>query len=203
MQVYTLQKIRRKCANYGRFAAKIGLVSALAANLPGCKPIAESRQPETQDIAAIYECGDRGYLSTELYGAIETTVDWAATDLHCEGMPRPANRGARLRFSGPISDGRNIAFIIALPDLRLGETGKEYQSNVTLIEEGNGRFFSTANLGVCWTDIDELQSVDDTGDRFAVGGAVYCVAPLTEVSGDSDVSIRDLKFRGLLDWSAS
>jgi len=198
-----LQKIRRKCANYGRIAARIGLVFALASMFPGCKPAAESRQPGTPEVTTNYECGDHGYLSTELYGAIGTTVDWGSADLRCEGMPRPDNRGARLRFSGSIGDGRNIAFIIALPDLKLGETGKEYPSNVTLIEEGNGRFFSTANLEVCWTDIDDIESTDDAGNRFAVGGTVYCVAPLTEVNGDSDVSIRDLKFRGLLDWSAS
>jgi hypothetical protein len=198
-----LQKIRRKCANYGRIAARIGLISALAANFPGCEPPAESRQLETPDVTTSNECGDHGYLSTELYGAIETTVDWASTDLRCEGMPRPDNMGARLRFSGPISDGRNIAFIIALPDLQQGDTGKEYQTNVTLIEEGNGRFFSTADLEVCWTDIDDIESTDETGNRFEVGGTVYCVAPLPEINGESDVSIRDLKFRGLLDWSAS
>ncbi len=148
------------------------------------------------------ECGDQGFLSAELYGAIETTVNWAATDLRCEGMQRPNSRGARLRFSGHTSDGKNIAFIIALPDLQHGETGEEFRSNITLIEEGGSRFFSTADLEICWTDINGVESVDDTSTRITISGAVYCVAPLREVNGDSDVSIRDFRFRGLLDWDA-
>ena len=198
-----MQKIRRKCADSGRIVLRIGLISILAASFPGCNPASESLEPANEDVATTNECGEQGYLSAELYGAIETTVNWAADDLHCEGMQRPSNRGARLRFSGHASDGQNIAFIIALPDLQLGETGEEYRSNITLIEEGGGRFFSTADLEICWTDIDGVESVGDTSTRFAIRGAVYCVAPLTEVNGDSDVSIRDFKFRGLLDWNAS
>jgi len=198
-----LQKIRRKCADCGRIVLRIGLISVLAASFLGCNPANESIQAERQEIMSTNECGDQGYLSAELYGAIETTVNWAATDLHCEGMKRPSSRGARLRFSGHAGDGKNIAFIISLPDLQLGETGEEYRSNITLIEEGGGRFFSTADLEICWTDIDGVESVDDTNTRFAISGAVYCVAPLTEVNGDSDVSIRDFRFRGLLDWDAS
>ena len=198
-----MQKIRRKCADSGRIVLRIGLVSILAASFPGCDSDSESLEPANEEVAATNECGDQGYLSAELYGAIETTVNWAADDLHCEGMQRPSNRGARLRFSGHAGDGTNIAFIISLPDLQLGETGEEYRSNITLIEEGGGRFFSTADLEICWTDIDGVESVDDTSTRFAISGAVYCVAPLTEVNGDSDVSIRDFRFRGLLDWDAS
>jgi hypothetical protein len=198
-----LQKFRRKCAYCGRIFVKIGLILALTAIFPGCNPASESIQAEIQELVSTNECGDEGYLSAELYGAIETTVNWAATDLRCEGMRRPSNRGARLRFSGHASDGTNIAFIISLPDLQLGETGEEFRSNVTLIEEGGGRFFSTADLEICWTDINGVESIDDTSTRFAISGAVYCVAPLREVNGDSDVSIRDFRFRGLLDWNAS
>ena len=198
-----MQKIRWKCADYGRIVLKIGLICALAANFPGCDPASESIQAESQEFVSTNECGAQGYLSAELYGAIETSVSWAATDLRCEGMKRPSNRGARLRFSGHTSDGTNIAFIISLPDLQLGEAGEEYRSNITLIEEGGGRFFSTADLEICWTDINGVESVDNTSTRFTISGAVYCVAPLREVNGDSDVSIRDFRFRGLLDWEAS
>jgi len=198
-----LQTFRRKCADYGRIVLKIGLICALAANFPGCDPASETVEVEIPVVAPTNECGAQGYLSAELYGAIEASVNWTAPDLHCEGMKRPSNRGARLRFSGHASDGKNLAFIISVPDLQLGETGEEYRSNITLIEEGGGRFFATADLEICWTDIDGVESVDDTSTRFAISGAVYCVAPLREVNGDSDVSIRDFRFRGLLDWDAS
>ena len=48
-----------------------------------------------------------------------------------------------------------------------------------------------------------LDALDDSGDSFALGGLLYCVSPLPEVNGDSSVSIPELRFQGLLDWSSS
>ena len=118
-------------------------------------------------------------------------------------MPRPGGDGVRLRFAGDTDGEHKIAFIIALPELRRGETGNEYQSKVTVIEEGVGRFFTTGDNDICWTDIVELESADESDSDFSIGGTLYCVAPLTEINGDSDITIRDLKFRGQLDWNPS
>ena len=147
-------------------------------------------------------CGERGFLSTELYGAIAAPIDWQANDLDCQGMPRPNGEGARLRFAGTAGEQR-LAFIIAMPELERGVASDELSSNVTLIEEGSGRFYSTATLGLCWTDITSLEVLDENHDRYAIGGTLYCVTPLTEVNGDSSVSLSELDFLGLLDWSAS
>ncbi len=119
-------------------------------------------------------------------------------------MPRPDGRGARLRFAGSLDAGdRRIALIIAIPDLERGLTGDELESNVTLIEEGSGRFFSTSTLKNCLTNITNVAATDDSGDRYAISGALFCVAPLAEVNGSSSVSIAELRFSGLLDWGAS
>jgi len=145
-----------------------------------------------------------GQLQTELYGAVTAQIDWSVSDLECAGMPRPNGQGARLRFAGTVGvDERRIAIIIAIPDLRREKTGNELSSNVTLIEEGSGRFFSTLDLGNCLTDITALDELDDSGDRYTIGGMLYCVAPLAEVNGDSSVSIPELHFSGLIDWGAS
>ena len=147
------------------------------------------------------ECGDGGQLKAELFGAISAQVHWRAEAMSCDGMPRPEGAGARLRFAGELDDGRALAVIIALPELEVGDTAKELSSNVTLIEEGSGRFFSTDGLGHCWTDISTQTPLEN--QRFAIDGTLYCINPLPEINGAASVSIRELEFSGRLDWGAS
>jgi hypothetical protein len=89
-----------------------------------------------------------------------------------------------------------------MPGLERGSPARELGSNVTLIEEGSGRFFSTSGLGSCWTDVSEQQVMDDNADVYFVAGTLYCIAPLAEINGDGSVTVRELQFGGLLDWSA-
>ena len=178
--------------------------------ISGCQEAAETAAEPSLDTAtaALPEaapparCGAQGYLSTELFGALAGKIEWLATDFECEGMQRPDGDGARLRFAGQVRDDMKIAFIISLPQLRRGETGNELESKATVIEEGVGRFFTTGDNDICWTDILEFENVDDSESEFLVGGTLYCVAPLAEINGDSDITIQDLRFRGLLDWKA-
>jgi hypothetical protein len=148
-----------------------------------------------------YTCGRGGSLKTVVFGAISAEIDWGATEVACEGMPRPRDEGARLRFAGQLRDpDQAIAFIIGLPDLERGATGKELATNATLILEGNGRFFSTAVEDACWTDITRQEPLRE--NRYAISGSMYCIAPLAEVNGDSSVTIEELVFSGLLDWDS-
>jgi hypothetical protein len=202
-----LQGFHRICADYGQFLIKMAAVVAVLILISGCElavdtavDTATSVIPEAAPPAS---CGVQGYLSTELFGALAGKIEWTSTSFECEGMPRPGGNGARLRFAGDIDGEHKIAFIIALPELRRGETGNEYQSKVTVIEEGVGRFFTSGDNDICWTDIVELESVEESDSEFSVGGTLYCVAPLPEINGDSDVIIRDLNFRGRLDWNSS
>ena len=202
----TLQKIYKKCAKPRHFWPQFGLLSIVAVACSSCKQADQA--PPTATIAAATEttlqCGDTGRLEGQLYGAITGQLDWDEHDLECRGMPRPEGRGVRLRFAGALADGdRRIAIIIAIPDLGREALGSEYRSNVTVIEEGTGRFFSTPDLDNCLTDITLLESIDAGGDAFSVGGLLYCVSPLPEVNADSSISIPDLRFQGLLDWSSS
>lgn len=146
------------------------------------------------------ECGERGYLRTNFYGELSGPVDWTAGDLECEGMPRPESAGARLRFAGEAGE-LSLAIIVAMPGFERGSEARELGSNVTVIEEGGGRFFSTTGIDSCWTDVLEQQQVDE--DVFFVAGRLYCIAPLAEVNGDSSVTLRELEFGGYVDWSAT
>lgn len=144
-------------------------------------------------------CGARGFLRTNLYGELSGPVNWPDGKLDCAGMPRPEGKGARLRFAGQFGD-LTLAILVAMPGLQRGTLARELDSNVTLIEEGGGRFFSTSGLGNCWTDVLEQEQLDE--DNYFVAGTLYCIAPLAEVNGDSSVTLRELEFGGYLDWSA-
>jgi hypothetical protein len=148
-------------------------------------------------------CGSDGRLKTELYGALETVVDWQPGQLQCQGMPRPIAAGARLRFAGIATRGEEstqLAFIFGIPALERGKTGKELPTNVTVIDEGQGRFFSTQSTDSCWSDVD-AQTETTIESRYLISGIVYCMAPLAEPNGKSSVRLSEVHFTGLLDWN--
>jgi hypothetical protein len=200
-----LPKIHTNCASLRLFAPNFGLFIAAMGLATGCKPAAETEiaipAAENQPVLL---CGNGGHLSTELYGAIEAKLDWDENDLECTGMPRPDGKGARLRFAGLAADGEpSLAFIIGIPGLDRNTRSAEFDSNVTLIKEGDGRFFSTPDLDNCLTDIESVQPLDDSGDSYSITGTLFCLSPLPEINGDSSVSIPELRFSGLIDWGAS
>ncbi len=137
-------------------------------------------------------------MSGRIYGAVSVDLDWRAAAMSCEGMPRPHGEGARLRFSGRAGDS-GLAFIIAMPSLERGVPMRGVPSNVTVIEEGAGRFFSAADLETCWTDI-EMGGAPVEDAVYRVEGVLYCIAPLAEIGGDASVTLDELEFVGRLAW---
>ena len=141
-------------------------------------------------------------LSGSVYGAIEGAIDWQAANLRCEGMPRPAGAGARLRFAGPHPSGDGtLAVIVALPAHERDTLAESIDGRVTMIEEGNGRFFAANEAGSCWIDILDVTALDE--NRELTTGRLYCIRPLAEVNGSSSLTVPELEFSGLVDWSAS
>jgi len=200
-----LQLIQEKSATAREIALELALLLALGIAVSACAP-ATSTAPAAASAAEnkVLNCGNDGYLRTQLYGTLSATLEWDKNDLECMGMPRPEGRGARLRFAGTgPGEGQRLAIIIAIPELTRDALGSEYRSNVTLIEEGAGRFFSTPNLDNCLTDISSLTALDDVGNRFSIGGTLYCVTPIPEINGDSSVTFSDMHFMGLIDWNSS
>lgn len=201
-----MQKIQNKCAPARAFLIYRGLFLTVLAVLAACEPAqdADSIAALAPEEEPVLLCGNEGRLSTELYGAVSVDVDWDKNDLECAGMPRPNGRGARLRFAGKIADGDlQLAIIIAIPDLERDAQNGEFSAKVTLIEEGNGRFFSASDLNNCLVDITSATRLDDSGDRYSIAGELFCVTPLPEINGTSSVSIPKMLFSGLLDWGSS
>jgi hypothetical protein len=148
-------------------------------------------------------CGADGSFKTELFGGLDAAIDWQSDQIQCQGMPRPNGAGARLRFFGQAgsgADGTPLAFIFAIPALERGKTAKELPTKVTIIDEKNSRFFATQLADACWTDIDRQQALEG-GDKFAIGGILYCVSPLAELHGNTSIRLSDVRFVGLLDWT--
>ncbi len=178
-------------------------ISFVALVLAGCAedtPPAATDEPEPEPVAST--CGETGYLRAALSGALNAELDWPDTALRCESMRRPDDDGVRLRFSGHVGSDR-LAIIIAIPGLHAGETGAEFDSVVTITVDGSGRFFSTANLGACWTDVEKNTPVAGDGGPHIVAGNLTCVSPLGEFNGDAYVDVRDLAFSGIADWNAT
>ena len=190
---------RKKTPHLGRVAVP-GL--ALLALLGACQEAAEPAVPPVETgVAAEPGCSSDAYLTTELYGSIEREIRWSAKDLKCESMLRPDGKGVRLRFTGTVA-GSQLAIILALPELQRGVADAESPTVVTLTVEGSGRFFSTATAESCWSDISAQDMLDDSLDQYTISGKLFCVAPLGEINGDTAISIPELAFRGIVDWSA-
>ncbi len=143
-------------------------------------------------------CGAGAGFSMKLSGTLSGSVNaQSGSDLECESMLRPDNNGVRLRFASDVSDERFVV-IIGIPSLKPGETRDALPANLTVTVEGSGRFFTTSDLGVCWSDINRQNRLD--GERYTVGGDVHCIGPLAEMNGDGAITITDFAFRGIVDW---
>lgn len=183
------------------FPRQLATLLVATAALVACKeappPVpADTPQPEIEST-----CGEVGVLQGMLSGAINATLDWPDSALLCESMPRPDGEGVRIRLSGDVA-GERLAIIIAMPDLDAGETGPEFDSNITVSVEGSGRFFSTPNLDTCWTSVATNKALEGNAGTHNVIGSLTCVGPLGEINGDGFVDIRDFTFSGIANWTA-
>lgn len=186
-----------------RIAGHCAAGIALLACCSGCeRPVEIPQQPAAESqVTSEAGCGDDTYVRTELFGSIERQIRWSSTGLRCESMLRPDGNGVRLRFIGDVA-GRQLAIILALPELERGATAAESPTVVTLTVEGSGRFFSTASSESCWSDITGQEALGGDADRYSISGTLYCVSPLGEINGDAAISIPEMAFRGVIDWGA-
>jgi hypothetical protein len=178
-------------------AKKTRILAGLAAIALGCAVYALSPVAD----AAGQDCGEDSRLGTRLYGAIDQLLDWSPDALQCESMGRPHGKGIRLRFTGPAADAEaSLTVIIALPNLKAGESRKELAANLTVIEDSTGRFYGSKSTNSCWADIEqESLSLDST--MYRVSGTVYCINPLAQVNGQGSVRFEEIEFRAAADWS--
>ena len=207
LQKYEVNRYWRNSLRRSRAMAAFLIPWALLGACDGPKPIAaEKNGAETVAVeTSKADCGQDGQLIVELYGVIRASINWQTEELSCTGMPRPDGEGARIRLSGRLGtddDVRTLAFILGLPDLKVGQTGTELPTNVTLIEEGAGRFYRTRDASECWTDIASQELIGDDSDTlYRVEGTLYCVSSLGELNSSASVTFTELKFTGRINWN--
>ncbi|MGI9202522.1 MAG: hypothetical protein ACR2Q3_00845 [Woeseiaceae bacterium] len=188
---------------HGQGCARAALICPILA-LFACtgSPSPETATPPTNTVDG-EGCVAGGRLRTDLVGGIRASLDWQAHEMVCEGMPRPDDSGARIRLSGPLgsdSDVKTLTIILGLPHLSAGVTGAELPTNVTLVEEGAGRFFGTPDTNSCWTDVTSHELVEGSSNEYVIGGQLYCASPLPELNGSASVTFTELSFTGSLNW---
>lgn len=142
-----------------------------------------------------------GKLSGELFGAVELALQWPNSGTACEGMARPDNGGARLRFSRRFSQtDQDLVLIVGISRIANGDTGNGYPANVTLIDERSASFYSNGGVPNCWVDV--YQQSPGEGSNVKIDGILYCSGALAQTQGAGSVRLRDIRFSGQIDWSA-
>jgi hypothetical protein len=72
--------------------------------------------------------------------------------------------------------------------------GGERTANVTVIDERDGRFFSSGGSHRCW--VDELQARPADGGGRWLAGRLYCAGALPSLADRSSLTLGDLRFSG-------
>lgn len=141
-----------------------------------------------------------GYLRARIRGALNLDLDWANSELSCEGGERPDRRGIRLAFAGPMhADGRRLRLIFGISAASEGRPGRGLPTNVTAILEGEKRLFATRGDDKC--TLDELRQ-----ERFGeLGGAArtyrviargFCTEPASSADQRERIVITRFDFAG-------
>jgi hypothetical protein len=134
-----------------------------------------------------------------MYGALDLNIDWQGANMNCEGMLRPDGNGIRLLFASKQGRKARLVFVIGV-DGRIDQlTRKERVANITIIDEIDGRFFSTSGIDRCWTTIHKVEKI--VGERFPafqIDGDVYCAGGLPSLSDRGTVTLGDFRFSGRL-----
>jgi len=140
-----------------------------------------------------------GFLHGRLYGAVELNIDWRGSDMNCEGMLRPDGNGMRLLFASKQGRAARLVFVIGFDGEIDQLAGKEKVANITIIDEIDGRFFSTSGNDRCWTKIHNVESIfGETHPTFQIDGDLYCAGGLPSLSDRGSVTLDDFQFSGRL-----
>lgn len=141
-----------------------------------------------------------GYLRGRLYGSIDQALDWRGATMLCDGMLRPEGEGIRLVFAeqnNPEQPG--LVLVIGLAQAVLGDSRKELEANVTVIDQNSGQFYSTQDEPRCWTQFSkQLQLRGTSIETWRLDGELYCASALAALTGTGSVTLSDITFSGIM-----
>jgi len=137
--------------------------------------------------AALCVPATTGALRARLQGSIEAELVWDAGAEHCLGGVRPQGDGVRLLYKGSLPDGGPLRVILGIVPLRPGESARNVPVNVTLVREGEGRFYATQGEDKCALDSVTQTPLPGEPRLFRLEGRGYCTQPARAVGGDGAV----------------
>ncbi|MCP4275514.1 MAG: hypothetical protein GY779_04065 [Gammaproteobacteria bacterium] len=140
-----------------------------------------------------------GYLRGQLYGTIQSNLDWHGANMRCDGMQRPGGQGIRLVFDEHLDEDQpGLLIVIGIADAILGQSIKELPANITIINQSNSQFFSTQEQPRCWTTFDEqILLTGTTKETWRINGHIYCASALAELTGPGSITLGEIEFSGL------
>lgn len=140
-----------------------------------------------------------GYLRGQLYGNIQSNLDWHGASMRCDGMQRPDGQGIRLVFDEHLDEEQpGLLIVIGIADAIPGQAIEELPANITVINQTNGQFFSTQEQPRCWTTFDEQILLTGTiEETWRINGHIYCASALAELTGSGSITLGEIEFSGL------
>jgi hypothetical protein len=180
------------------------VIALLTASLPAASAAPEQSPASASERGCL--TGGNGYLRARIRGALNLDLDWRNADIVCEGGARPGSRGIRLSFAGPLqSDGRRLRIVFGIGALREGRAGRALPTNLTVIFEGEKRFFATRGEDKCTTDDLRQERVGDLSGReraYRVVARGFCTAPASAVNQSERILVSSFDFAGRISFSA-
>lgn len=184
----------------GLVVMAIVAISSLTIGGPLRQPSAEkgtmTLEPRSMNLCDI---DSDGYLRGRLHGALDEQIDWRGADMDCEGMLRPDGHGIRLLFAAQGNREAKLVFVFGIAGMVETMPGVERAANITIIDETDGRFFSSRGDDRCWATISKLENLDDeTISAYQIDGDIYCTGGLPSLSDNRSVTLADFEFSGRL-----
>jgi hypothetical protein len=129
-----------------------------------------------------------GFIRARLQGAIDADIDWGATVGQCRGGLRPGGDGVRLIYKGSVPAGDTLLVVIGAGPLRAGQSARDVPVNLTIVREGQGRFYATQGYDKCAFDEVRQEPTNDP-QVYRLTGRGYCTQPARALGGDGSVLV--------------
>jgi len=141
-----------------------------------------------------------GYFDARLYGSLQQNLNLKGDALLCNGSYQSLEQRVRLVFTGDSgTGGADITVVLGISRFIPGQAATELDTNVTVMDAAQSRFFGSQGYGRCWTDINSAPLGGSGGQQknvWRVSGETYCSGALPQISGQGSVTIGDLSFSG-------
>lgn len=162
----------------------------------GATPSPAAATPGTHCLA------DRsGLLSARLRGALDAKLDWRDAELECTGGARPDGSGIRVSIAGPLdASGQRLRLVFGLAAKPGTARAANVPTNLTVIQEGAQRLFSTRGDDKCQSELLTQQPEDAAHPQvLRVTARGYCIGAAATLDGRQQLWLERFDFSARID----